>query len=97
MLSAKQQQDVCMIWCGAAQQCRYAKPDKVSYNKWYCMKHRKKEKAVIDKQVSDFLADCRKQGIDPYSNSMGSVALGDNCAGYPLLKHIEQGYDKDRP
>ena len=91
MLSAKQQQDVCMIWSGGSDQCRYAKQDKQDPSKWYCMKKIKTEKATIDSNVADFVTDCRKNGLDPAASG---AALGDNCAGYPLLKYIEQGYDQ---
>jgi hypothetical protein len=46
----------------------------------------------IDQSVQKYYEECKKMGVDPHSQ--GSP-LGDNCAGYPLLRHIEQGYDKD--
>lgn len=92
MLSLKQLQDVCLVQNQDATQCRYLIQDDADYNKWYCLRHRKKEKQKIDSKVNDFLKECSIKGIDPFAQV---YPLGDNCSGYPILKHIEQGYDKD--
>ena len=92
MLSLKQLQDVCLIQNNDSTQCRYLRQDDVDYNKWYCLRHRKQEKQKIDSKVNDFLRECSKKGIHPFTQGF---PLGANCSGYPVLKHIEQGYDKD--
>lgn len=89
MLSLKQLQDVCLIHSN--NQCRYLAMDNNDWQKWYCLKQQKSTKKKIDKKVSQFIQDAKKSGLDPFSSG---VALGDNCSGYPVLKHIEQGYDK---
>ncbi len=89
-LSKKQLADVCMLYQGH-KMCRYLSQDDNDYSKWNCLKHRPVEKAKIDDKIDDFLAECKKKGIDATKQA---VPLGDNCSGYPLLKHIEQGYDK---
>ncbi len=90
MLSKKQLQDVCMLHNGA-QECRYL--DSVDYTKHCCLKHRKEDKKKIDDAVDKYVADCRKKSIDPIAQGQ---PIGDHCPGYPYLKHIEQGYDKDK-
>jgi len=92
MLSLKQQENVCLLYTGGIDQCRYLKQDDTEYDKWYCIKKKKAEKDKIDKKINEVLADFKKRGIDPANSSM---PLGDNCDGYPVLKHIEQGYDVD--
>lgn len=89
-LSKKQLQDVCMLYSGS-QMCRYLSQDDADPSKWNCLKHRPIEKKKIDDKIDQFLAECKKKGIDATKQH---VPLGDNCGGYPLLKNIEQGYDK---
>lgn len=95
MLSLKQLHNVCLLHGGAnglfSEQCQYLKQDATDWQKWHCTKQRPKEKRKIDSAVRKFLADCRKNGIDPRKQN---VPLGDYCKGYPVLKHKEQGYDK---
>ena len=45
-------------------------------------------------ETDDFIRETRKKGKDPRKEN---IPLGDNCEGYPILKYIEQGYDKDKP
>ena len=72
--------------------CRYLNQDDLDPSKWSCLKHRPIEKGKIDVSVDQFFKDCKKKSIDPYKQN---VPISDNCSGYPLLKNIEQGYDKD--
>jgi hypothetical protein len=90
MLSHKQCEDVCLLYNGTHQQCRYLVEDKKSWN-WHCCKLQKREKTERDKQIAKFVAECKKKGLDPTKQG---VALGDNCPGYPRMKFIEVGYDK---
>lgn len=92
MLSAKQLQDVCLAQRGDHRQCRYLAQDELDWRKWYCHKLLPNKKAKIDSTVKKYVEDCRKSGLDPRAQA---VPLGDNCSGYPLLRHVEQGYDKD--
>jgi len=93
MLSKLQLLNVCLLYSGDHKKCRYLSQDHQDYNKWYCIKHKPAEKDKVDQTIQDFISDCKKKGLDPYSQG---VALGDNCAGYPVLRYIEQGYDKDK-
>jgi hypothetical protein len=90
MLSKLQLQNVCLVY-DPSDKCMFLKEDDLQYGVYHCMKHRPIEKAKIEKQVKLFLADCKKKGIDPAQQGAG---LGDNCSGYPVMKHKEQGYDK---
>ena len=38
----------------------------------------------------DGSAECQKRNKNPLDEKF---PLGDNCGGYPILRHIEQGYD----
>ena len=89
-LSNKQLQDVCMLYCGDHRQCRYLAEDDNDHSKWYCLKKKKTDKDKIDKRMAQFVKDCAQKGIDPKSQN---IPMGDNCAGYPVLKVIQQGYD----
>lgn len=92
MLSLKQLEDVCLAHEPGSGKCRYLRQDDIQYDKYFCLKMKAGDKAKIDTKVAEFLAECRTTGQDP---AAAGVPLGDNCSGYPLLKYIEQGYDKD--
>lgn len=90
-LSLKQLQDVCLLHYGDHRCCRYLAQDDSNPDKWYCLKKTSK-KAEIDDEASDYIKEQRKKGLDPTKQG---YPLGDNCEGYPILKYIEQGFDKD--
>lgn len=90
MLSQKQLKDICLANDTSYQRCRYLSQDENDYTKFYCLKKTAKAHD-IDVELDDFLREVRRKGKDPRSEN---VPLGDNCQGYPLLRHIEQGYDK---
>ena len=92
MLSQKQIQDVCLVQDTSSAKCRYLSIDDEDYSKHYCLKKCAEAKA-IDGSVNQFIKDYQRKGKDPYKEK---VPLGNNCKGYPLLKFIEQGYDKDK-
>ena len=79
-----------MFYQGDHRMCRYLRDDGQRYNTHYCIKLRSNDKKKIDSRVHDFVRECRKKGEDPNKHN---VPLGNNCAGYPVLKHIQQGYD----
>ena len=91
LLSKKQLTDVCLLGAMSYDTCRYCQRDAIDYMKWYCVKLYERDQKKIDKKIYDYLIDCDQKGISPYASN---VPLGDNCSGYPLLKTIEQGYDK---
>ena len=88
MLSQKQLRNVCLVSSGNCKTCRYLYNDENDYSKWYCSKKLVSKKQKIDGAVAEFLKECKKQSIDPKSKL---VPLGDNCHGYPILKHVVQG------
>jgi len=89
-LSLKQLQDVCLFNSGNYKRCRYLAQDDLDPTKWYCVKKSSK-KEEIDDEASIFLAELKKKNMDPRKQG---VPLGDNCSGYPILKHVIQGYDQ---
>ena len=89
-LSQRQLTDVCMLYSGDHRQCRYLEEDDADSSKWYCLKKKTIEKKKIDKRINQFIQDCTKKGVDPKAQN---IPLADNCAGYPILKIIDQGYD----
>jgi hypothetical protein len=97
-LSSKHVQDVCLFYNANYKTCRYLRDEKIPGigmlgmgQVFHCVKKRPKDKSKIDSRVNDFIKECRKKGQDP---NMHNVPLGNNCEGYPIFKHIEQGYDK---
>lgn len=90
MLSQKQLKDICLAHDPTYRQCRYLAQDENDYTKYYCLKCSAKAKD-IDIDLAEFIDEVRKKGKDPRKEN---VPLGDNCNGYPVLRHIEQGYDK---
>lgn len=66
--------------------CRYLMNDDLDSNKWYCQKLRPDSKDKIDKYMSE---------MNKKAKAKLGIASGDNCVGYPLLKHIPQGFDVD--
>lgn len=94
MLSPKQLQNICLLWNAVNRSranhkmCRYLYQDDVDHRKWYCSKLHPSKKDKVDAAVIDYTKDCKKRGVDPKSQL---VPLGDNCSGFPILKHILQG------
>jgi len=89
MLSLKQIKDVCLVDENGAGRCKYLSQDETDDTKFYCLKLSAKGRE-IDDEIESFMKDIRKSGRDPYKEGL---PLGDNCGGYPVLRHIEQGYD----
>lgn len=90
MLSQKQLKDVCLLHDDSFKKCRYLSQDEQSPNKYYCMK-KSALASTIDLEVDSFIKECKKRNVNPKQEK---VPLGNNCLGYPIMRHIEQGYDK---
>jgi len=90
MLSQKHLHDICLLYSGNYKQCRYAEQDATNYQ-WYCVKLQPDKKAIYDKRVDEFVAECKRNGTNP---KKGGCPMGDNCKGFPIFKHIEQGFDQ---
>jgi hypothetical protein len=88
-LSKLQLTDQCLAFENTADKCRYCAQDDDDWSKYHCLK-KTSRKTTIDIEVEEFIREVRKKGGDPYKDNL---PLGDNCAGYPIMKHIEQCYD----
>ena len=45
----------------------------------------------IDDEIDAYAESMNLKGKNIYADNL---PLGDNCGGYPMLRHIEQGYDQ---
>jgi hypothetical protein len=77
--------DICLLHEGS-RCCRYLMPCDDNPGQFNCLKHKKELKSKIDKLV-------KEEKIKPQPNPNQILPLGDNCQGYPVLKHISQGYN----
>lgn len=91
MLSRNHLKDVCLFDSNNHKKCRYLAEDENDPGKYYCLKKSSKAKD-IDIEVQDFLIEMQLKGKDPKKQN---VPIGNNCSGYIILRHKEQGYDKD--
>lgn len=81
--------EVCLLHHpDATRTCRYLAVDELDNTKWYCQKLRAAAKAKIDESVN---------GVGKRARIRMGVPSGDNCEGYPLLKHVRQGFDVPSP
>lgn len=86
-LTNKHLSEVCLLFqSNVTKTCRYLTNDDLDDSKWYCQKLRKEIKDQIDDNIASF---------DKRSRLKNGIPSGDNCEGYPLLKHIPQGFDVD--
>jgi hypothetical protein len=86
-LSNRHLTDVCLLHhADASLTCRYLCNDELDDSKWYCQKLRKEAKKIVDEDLSRMSEKHRHRS---------GIPSGDNCKGYPLLKHIQQGFDVD--
>ena len=86
-LSNKHVVDVCLCYF-AKEQCRYL--DSGDDGKYYCLKQSPSDKKTVDRKLKETLEEYIKDGGD--INDL-ELPIGNNCKGYPILKHVEQGYD----
>lgn len=91
MLSLKQIKDYCLVDSMTHTCCRYLIQDDIDAKVYYCLKASGKSKQ-IDEEIDLYLEKMKKMGKDPLQDNL---PLGDNCKGYPFMRYIEQGYDKD--
>lgn len=84
-LSKNQVNNICLIGSGSTA-CRYLSVDDDDYSKFHCLKHKLEIKKKIDILVNNYSASTN-------TNKLPIIPIGDNCAGYPILKNIDQGYD----
>ena len=92
MLSKKHVKDICLYHSANYKTCRYCAVDELDSSKFYCLKQ-SSNKVIADAEIKDFLKKMKKANQDPKNHGL---PLGDNCPGYPILKYVEQGYDKDK-
>ena len=80
-------EQVCLMQhIDALKTCRYLVCDELEEGKWHCQKMRVETKAKIDRELSM---------LDNESIVKLGIPAGDNCGGFPLMKHIMQGFDLD--
>ena len=91
MLTNSHLNDVCLLYNDSGNQCRYLGEDRQNWA-WHCLKHHPTKKTEIDVEIKKMLDECSKKGSDPHAQGL---SCGDNCSGYPRLKHMRQGYDVD--
>lgn len=83
-ISPKHLKDICLLGCQEkSKTCRYLKSDELDEGKWYCQKLQPHAKVKIDVTIEAF----------GHRGHVSVLSAGDNCPGYPVLKHIQQGYD----
>lgn len=86
-LTNKHLGEVCLLFHpDVTKTCRYLLNDELDSGKWYCQKLRREIRDQIDESISS---------LDKRSRMKLNMPSGDNCEGYPLLKHISQGFDVD--
>lgn len=86
-LTNRQLAEVCLLHHpDPTRTCRYLVNDELDPDRWYCQKLRPEAKRQIDDHVSSLSLKSRLRSGTP---------CGDNCEGYPLLKHMHQGFDVD--
>lgn len=90
MLSQKQIKDVCLGYDPTYKRCRYLTNDDEDHTKFYCLK-KTATAQEIDVELSEFVSGEFKKGKDPRATNF---PMGDNCPGYPVFRHILQGYDQ---
>lgn len=86
-LTLNQLEFVCLFNDKDGNKCRYLAYDQDNNsNDWICLKKTSK-KIKIDKQVEDFITNNKN-----YKFLMNEIPpLGDNCKGFPVMKHLQQG------
>jgi hypothetical protein len=79
--------EVCLVYHqDISKTCRYILNDELDPRKWYCQKLRPESKSLIDESLAE---------MSRASKARIGIPSGDNCPGYPLLKHVDQGFDVD--
>lgn len=77
---------VCKMNVSNNQTCRYLSEDIIFQGSYQCLKLTG-QKPHIDEAVSDYISS---------RVSEDDVPVGDNCPGYPVLRHAVVGFDKDQ-
>jgi len=88
-LSSKHIHSICLYGNGG-RQCRYLDDDELDSTNFHCLKLSNKDK--IDKNIKTWIKTEKDKGKDPLAQGH---PLGDNCDGYPILRHLIQGFDQD--
>jgi len=86
-LSQLQVLHVCKLNANANETCRYLTEDSIADNQYHCMKLTGQKKH-IDEAVEDYLRN--------NADSNDNAPLGNNCSGYPIMRHKIIGYDQKK-
>ena len=78
---------VCKINSDSNDTCRYLSEDSLNTTVYQCLKLTGQKK-FIDESVDDYL----KRQV--YNDD--KVPLGNNCQGYPVMRHKQVGYDVEK-
>lgn len=87
-LTSLQVLNVCKYHEASAESCRYVLIDDHDQGKFYCAKLSLTKKKNIDERVAQYYSDCYTKNVDPLD---GGAPLGNNCPGFPIMKHLNQG------
>jgi len=79
-LSLKQLEYICLYKNTDGKKCRYLAID----SDWICLKKTAKKKQ-IDKEVNNYQIIMKNYVIEEMP------PIGDNCEGFPVMKHLVQG------
>lgn len=86
-LTLNQLEYVCLIDDKNGNKCRYLAYDQDGYSDdWICLKKTSK-KIKIDKEIESFM----EQNKNYLITMQDLPPLGDNCKGFPVMKHLKQG------
>lgn len=88
MLSEKHVQDVCLFDGISPDCCRYCDYD-AEADCFHCVKLTP-AKGRIDKRLAEIMEEADQNGVNIYDTG---EAVGDNCPGFPFLRHVKQGFD----
>jgi hypothetical protein len=83
-LSLKQIEYICLHENTDGKKCRYLARDSKKSNNWICLKKTNK-RPLIDKEVNDYKLTMKNYMTEEMP------PLGDNCEGFPIMKHLTQG------
>jgi hypothetical protein len=66
-----------------SESCRYLSEDEIDSSKFYCLKQTSRRQ-VIDEMI---------EKAKTSKSHLVDMPTGDNCSGYPFLRHVLVGYD----
>jgi hypothetical protein len=77
--------NVCKV--GTDTQCKYLHEDDLDINMYHCLKLSGQRKYIDEFKPT-------RQDSNNHNRNVTDYSKNDNCAGYPILRDLEVGYDK---